>query len=221
MNLITKSYLLILGLLLFSSVEIKAQVTIGMGESPHKDALLDLKETSIGMSDKGILLPRVNLKATDNPSPMTESDKSKLKGMTVYNLATVKTGNSSTSVSPGIYYHDGSKWVSASSSNLNWFYMPSANLPTVKGVNKFDLYQNYKDQFTGGKAPSIQIIGNPDAATSLGLFVYEKTDLNYYVTYYDPNVFDNISISNEGMMIYTIKQAPTDSSFINIIFSIK
>lgn len=174
MNLITKSCFLTLILLLFSFIEIKSQVTIGMGESPHKDALLDLKQTSVGVSDKGILLPRVNLIATDDPSPMTESDKSKLKGMTVYNLATVKTGNSSTSVTPGIYYHDGSKWVSTSSSSVNWFYMPSANMPTVKGINEFDLYQNYKDQFTGGLAPNIEIIGNLSADILPPITIYEK-----------------------------------------------
>lgn len=221
MNLITKSYCLTLILLLFASVAMKAQVTIGMGAPPHKDALLDLKETALGESDKGLLLPRVSLKATDNLYPMTESDKSKLKGMTVYNLSTINTGNVSTSVTPGIYYHNGDEWVATKNSGVNWFYMPSANIPTNKGVNTFNLYQNYVNQFTGGFAPNIKIIGNPDAGTLPQIATYKETELNYYVTYYDPNLFDNISISDTGIMTYTIKEAPSEYSFINIVFTIK
>ncbi len=98
-----KLYVSILFLLspLYNNSGLEAQVTIGSGIPPHKDALLDLKEDNGGSSEKGLLLPRVALSQTTSPSPLSEH----VEGMTVYNTAT--TGD----VVPGYYYSDGTKWI--------------------------------------------------------------------------------------------------------------
>ena len=64
--------LLLFGILLFMPQHIQGQVTIGTSVSPHQDALLDLKENSNGTATKGLLLPRVELIALNNKSPLNE-----------------------------------------------------------------------------------------------------------------------------------------------------
>ncbi len=97
-----KCYLLVL--MFLSPFCANAQVTIGSGEEPHTDALLDLKQNEDGTSTKGMLLPRVSLTSTASEEPLSAH----VAGMTVYNTAT------NNDVTPGIYHNDGTKWVRAS-----------------------------------------------------------------------------------------------------------
>ncbi len=66
-------------------------------------------------NNKGMLLPRLALVATDSTKPLTAH----IQGMIVYNLSNSGIGNKA--VSPGYYYNDGTQWVrilgSVSSSN--------------------------------------------------------------------------------------------------------
>ena len=45
--------------------------------------------------------------------------------------------------------------------------------------------------------------------------------LYYYITYYDNNVIDNVDITEEGLMNYTVKGTPSDVSFMNVVFVVK
>ena len=94
--------LLLFGILLFMPQHIQGQVTIGTSVSPHQDALLDLKENSNGTATKGLLLPRVELIALNNKSPLTEH----VKGMLVYNTKDIDDD-----VFEGCYYNDGTQWI--------------------------------------------------------------------------------------------------------------
>ena len=69
---------------------------------PNKDALLELES-----ANKGLLQARVALVQTTNPAPLTAH----VAGMMVYNTATAND------VSPGVYYNDGTKWISAKGAN--------------------------------------------------------------------------------------------------------
>ena len=76
---------------------IYAQNNVGIGtNSPNASSVLDVTAT-----DKGLLIPRVALVQTTNPSPVTSPATSLL----VYNTATVND------VVPAFYYWDGSQWV--------------------------------------------------------------------------------------------------------------
>lgn len=75
-----------------------AQVGIGT-TNPNSSSILDITAT-----DKGLLLPRLNLVATTNYQPLLAH----VAGMMVYNLATIND------VTPGYYINDGSKWHSIS-----------------------------------------------------------------------------------------------------------
>jgi len=70
------------------------------GTAADASAILDVSSTSQGM-----LVPRLALTATTDPSPITNPANS----LIVYNTAT--TGD----VTPGFYYWEGSKWVQLSS----------------------------------------------------------------------------------------------------------
>ncbi|PQA89989.1 hypothetical protein B0A69_21450 [Chryseobacterium shigense] len=87
--------------IIFSSVPsaMMAQVGIGLA-SPNTNAMLEVSSTN-----KGILLPRVALTATNNPAPLSAH----VAGMTVYNTAT-NTSVAANPVYPGEYYNDGTQW---------------------------------------------------------------------------------------------------------------
>jgi len=93
-----------------------AQVKIGNNpESIHSDAILEMET-----ANKGMLLPRIALNATDDPAPLSAFTA----GMTIYN--TVTAGAGATAVSPGIYYSDGEQWVKA------------ANIAPATGVQRVE-----------------------------------------------------------------------------------
>ncbi|WP_051285425.1 hypothetical protein [Aequorivita capsosiphonis] len=76
-----------------------AQVGIGTTD-PDGDALLELSS-----NDKGLLIPRVQLTATDLSAPLSTS----VAGMLVYNTAS--DGSGANAVTPGFYYNDGTNWI--------------------------------------------------------------------------------------------------------------
>lgn len=122
-----------------------------------------------------------------------------------------------------------------------FFYMPAVIFNTkIQGTGlKRDLYQDYVNQFTGGKvgpgnanynishgAPGSSvleytggIVGSEEAPADITVF--EKGELHYYVTYYDTKVFKNLSISKEGVLTYDIIGTATPASYMNIVFVIK
>jgi hypothetical protein len=78
-----------------------ANDNVGIGtNNPNMSAQLDMTDT-----DRGILINRVALLATNNASPVT----SPATGLFVYNTANASSG--STEVLPGFYFWNGSQWV--------------------------------------------------------------------------------------------------------------
>ncbi len=113
-----KNLLLIHMMMLLGLSQIDAQVTIGSGNPPNTNALLDLKESGT-TSTKGLLMPRVALISTTSYAPMTAHEM----GMTVYNTAT--QGD----VTPGYYYNDGNKWIRLETPAA-WFVSGTENIAT-------------------------------------------------------------------------------------------
>lgn len=84
---------------IFSCIHAQAQTGIGT-TAPDENAVLEVKSIS-----KGLLIPRLSLRATDNYKPLLAH----VNGMIVYNTATA--GDFPNNVTPGFYYNDGTKWV--------------------------------------------------------------------------------------------------------------
>ncbi len=84
---------------------LNAQVVINRtGDNPHPDAMLDIQDTT-----KALIIPRIALRSTVLSTPLN----SFAAGMVIYNTATSGVGSSS--VTPGLYYSDGIKWIRATS----------------------------------------------------------------------------------------------------------
>ncbi|MGJ1478011.1 beta strand repeat-containing protein, partial [Sphingobacterium spiritivorum] len=108
-----------------------------------------------------------------------------------------------------------------------FFYMPSIIIPTAadqfvaetgvsgESFGTINLYDRYKKQFG---TPMAQ-----NAGVTTALPVLPSGELDYYITWYDTNVFASVSVNNSGILTYTIKANAdvTVGSFMNIVFAVK
>jgi len=195
------------------TIQLRAQVTIGSNDAPDKNALLDLKETGTSAT-KGLLLPRVALTSKTSYSPLKDNH---VKGMAIYNTRVIND------VVEGYYYNDGNKWIRLYAEPDLFFYMPSINLPVDtsdpsynSGKFTVNLYSKYSQQF--GIPGTIK---NPAATSTLK--VYKKEELDYFIVYYDEDVFDAVSVDNDGNLVYSLKPGSviTEKTFMNIVFKVK
>ncbi len=86
---------------LVATFSLQAQVKIGDNPSSiNSNSMLEIEST-----DRGLLVPRVGLKALNSSSPMDAH----VQGMTVYN--TENEGAFPYQVTPGYYINDGSQWL--------------------------------------------------------------------------------------------------------------
>ncbi|MGG5507808.1 hypothetical protein ACPDG4_13365, partial [Myroides sp. C20-1] len=132
-------------------------------------------------------------------------------------------------------------WKEQAKVTPQFFYMPAVIFDTsVAGTATRDLYGEYVNQFTGGSRTSSNSVSYPISHGPAGttpmmygggivgstgapadITVFENDELYYYVTYYDEEVFENLSISADGKLTYTVKSGATSSSYMNIVFVIK
>ncbi len=96
------------------------------------------------------------------------------------------------------------------------FYPPSIAVDaSTNGVGRtLNLYTQYTAQFA---TPAVSSAGAPTAIPT-----YTAAELYYYVTYYDPTVFANVSINASGVMTYDVIAQPADyNSLINVVFVVR
>ena len=97
-----------------------------------------------------------------------------------------------------------------------FFYMPAITFDTSVIATGFikDLYQEYVSQFIN---VGVRSTGAPADIP----YLPSNTDLYYYITYFDPAVFANLSIDANGMLTYDIIGSGTPASYLNIVFVLK
>lgn len=110
------------------------------------------------------------------------------------------------------------RWEPINSNSPTFFYSPSVVVSTdVSDPNfgRIDLYDNYKNQF---KAPMVSSVGSAGY-----IYTYNKNQLEYYVTWYDPSVFSNVAISEMGLLTYQLSAGADTSkpSYMNVVFVVK
>ena len=167
-----------------------------------------------------MLFPRVALLSTTQANPLSDH----VEGMTVYNTANVGD------VTAGHYYNDGSKWIKIATEESaavpSFFYMPSMLLPTdisdpsynsVTEIFTINLHSNYAAQFGLTNSVSVK---DPSASV---LPVLANNKLEYFITYYDNSVFQNVSVSDTGILTYKLASTYTitEKTFMNIVFKVK
>lgn len=138
----------------------------------------------------------------------------------------------------GFYYYDGTDWQRII--RKAQFYMPSIVVPTtVNPRHEVNLYQEYIKQYAHENASNIDtdaastnatdinkihIPNDRPIASSVGaspLKIYKKDDLDYFVVYYDKNVFTDLNITPEGVLTYKVTAEGAKNisaqTFMNIV----
>ncbi|HCO67212.1 MAG TPA: hypothetical protein DIT04_05575 [Dysgonomonas sp.] len=223
--------LFVLNVIVMATSRLYAQVTIGSDLEPAKAALLEIKtkdggdQGDVSSTGGGILFPRVEIEDLSRLNVFSgiadseinsEEQQKRHKGLTVYNVGSNKQ-DGSINVEAGIYTWDGGKWQKAGiQKEVGFFYMPSIeiDLSTPPPAQGIDLYEKYEQQFTHPKA----------ASTTDPIPVFGRSDLHYYITDYDEDIFDTVNVSADGKMTYTLQAslpAEVCCSFINIVFVVK
>jgi len=206
-----KKNFLLLFIVFVLAINAKSQVTIGSTDVPEPGAVLELKSSSLGF-----LPTRVNLVKLSLPDPLPAHTE----GMLVYNM---KVSEADT-LQAGFYYNTGERWIHLSTTpsfSKSWFYMPSivfdTSTVTPEGKNVVvDLYGEFKKQLNDDTNTGVVAsAGAPNRALST---IPLSTDIHYYVTAYDPLVFEIDEISADGKMTYRILDIASDSTYINIVF---
>jgi hypothetical protein len=229
-------FLLILIITGVSCFEAKGQVTIGSDIAPLSGVLLDIKskagtagsgDATTDASGGGLGLPRVTLASETTLAPFlpsaTPAQMKDRTGLMVYNISTTSP------FKPGVYVWDGAKW-NVAGGGVKWFYMPPINVdapisstPQPKTVN---LYDKYKEQFTKSgntrwrSSNDTGLAGIPSPENGA---LYAANQLDYVITYFDTNVFDNVSVNASGLMSYTVKAnaSITSATYFNIVFVVR
>ncbi len=101
--------------------------------------------------------------------------------------------------------------------NSRIFYPPAIAVVanTIDTDLTIDLHQQYLNLF---ESPAISSTSAPGAIPT-----YDQDELYYYITDYDTDVFENITIDDNGLMEYDVKAVATSDtcSFINVVFVVK
>jgi hypothetical protein len=232
MKTLKSVFIFILFIAGISCFEAKGQVTIGSDIAPLEGVLLDIKTKAgtAGLGDAttdaaggGLGLPRVALTSVSSLAPFlpsaTSAQMKDRTGLMVYNISNTSPFKA------GVYVWDGEKW-NVAGRGVKWFYMPSVNVTiTSTGTGKtFDLYNAYKNQFTkqgnatwASNNSNLSYVPSPE---NTGL--YASTELDYIITYYDQVVFNNVSVSNSGMLTYDVNTLnTTPKTYFNVVFVVK
>lgn len=126
----------------------------------------------------------------------------------------------------GFYYYDGTDWQRII--RKAQFYMPSIVTPTTVGTHTINLYEEYIKQYADSNGTNTSNKQAPNRSWNIqtnnndnSLKTYAKNDLDYFVVYYDNNVFTNLNITEEGVLTYevTTESAKKISAqtFMNIV----
>ncbi|MGS4344880.1 hypothetical protein ACKUSY_04580 [Myroides odoratus] len=158
---------------------------------------------------------------------------SEIKNGTILPEDIAKAGNNQVLVTNGSGIPE---WKNKAKVAPQFFYMPAVIFNTkTTGTNLTrDLYQDYVNQFTTASGTSYNIAHganqgslpyNGGVISSSGapavMDVFDRGELYYYITYYDTNVFADISINENGVLKYSIIGTATPASYMNIVFVIK
>lgn len=126
----------------------------------------------------------------------------------------------------GFYYYDGTDWQRII--RKAQFYMPSIVTPTTEGTHTINLYEEYIKQYADSNGSNTSNKQAPNRSWNIqtnnsnnSLKTYAKDDLDYFVVYYDNNVFTNLSITEEGVLTYTVTTESAKNisaqTFMNIV----
>lgn len=204
------------------------QAQVGVNTNVPKVSL-DVQALAVDATTaEGLTAPRLTL------AQLTSKDARYVADQTativyVTSVAGGTTAKTAKVTAPGYYYFDGNIWQSIGPDpNMRFFYMPSIALPTDAsdpsynaGTQTFtvNLYTAYSNQF-GLTFAGTSATKSPGATT---LPVQASNALEYFITYYDNTVFQNVTLSDAGVLTYRLPATLpfTDNTFMNIVFKLR
>lgn len=192
----------------------------------HIKADKDNKDTN-----PGLIIPTVSKDKLDTGNPV-ESTLVYYSGGSNSAYINQNTGSTTENIGSkkGFYYYDGTDWQRII--RKVQFYMPSIVVPTtVSDHHTINLYQEYIKQYAHENVSNVYdndktIIpsSNRPIASNMGaspLKIYKKDDLDYFVVYYDKNVFTDLNVDENGVLTYKVTAEGAKNisaqTFMNIV----
>ncbi len=182
-------------------------------------------------NNPGLIIPDVSKDKLDTGEPVESTLVYYSEGSnSVYINQNDQSTTENIGSKKGFYYYDGTDWQRII--RKAQFYMPSIVVPTTIGDHSINLYEEYLKQYAHENVSNVDkddksIItssSNRPIASSVGaspLKIYKKDDLDYFVVYYDKNVFTDLNITPEGVLTYKVTAEGAKNisaqTFMNIV----
>lgn len=179
-------------------------------------------------NNPGLIIPDVSKDKLDTGEPVESTLVYYSEGSnSVYINQNDQSTTENIGSKKGFYYYDGTDWQRII--RKAQFYMPSIVVPTTVGPHSIDLYEEYIKQYADSngtntsnkQAPPNRSWNIQTNNSNNHLKTYAKDDLDYFVVYYDNNVFTNLNITDKGVLTYevTTESAKNISAqtFMNIV----
>lgn len=188
----------------------------------HIKADKDNKDNNPGLIIPNVSMDKLNAEGHEESTLVYYSDGSNSTyinqntGSTTENIGSKK----------GFYYYDGTDWQRIIRKAQS--YMPSIVTPTTVGTHTINLYEEYIKQYADSNGSNTSNKQAPNRSWNIqtnnsnnSLKTYAKDDLDYFVVYYDSNVFTNLSITEDGVLTYTVTAEGAKNisaqTFMNIV----
>lgn len=224
-----KKVILTIGILAGVSSTFAQVGRVGINTDDPKATLHIKADKNNKDNNPGLIIPTVSMGKLDTGEPVESTLVYYSEGS---NSAYINQNTGSTTENigskKGFYYYDGTDWQRII--RKAQFYMPSIVTPTTQGDHSINLYEEYLKQYAHKNASNIDTRDNinipndrPIASRegASPLKTYRKNDLDYFVVYYDNNVFTNLSIAEDGVLTYTVTAEGAKNisaqTFMNIV----
>lgn len=178
-------------------------------------------------NNPGLIIPDVSKDKLDTGEPVESTLVYYSEGSnSVYINQNDQSTTENIGSKKGFYYYDGTDWQRII--RKAQFYMPSIVVPTTVGPHSIDLYEEYIKQYADSNGTNTSNKQAPNRSWNIqtnnndnSLKTYAKDDLDYFVVYYDKNVFTDLNVDENGVLTYTVTAEGAKNisaqTFMNIV----
>lgn len=229
-----KKVILTIGILAGVSSTFAQVGRVGINTDDPKATLHIKADKNNKDNNPGLIIPDVSKDKLDTGEPVESTLVYYSEGS---NSAYINQNDQSTTENigskKGFYYYDGTDWQRII--RKAQFYMPSIVMPTTVGTHTINLYEEYIKQYADSNGSNTFNKQAPNRSWNIqtnnsnnSLKTYAKNDLDYFVVYYDNNVFTELSITGDedtekgaGVLEYTVTEQSAKNisaqTFMNIV----
>lgn len=222
-----KKVILTIGILAGVSSTFAQVGRVGINTDDPKATLHIKADKNNKDNNPGLIIPTVSMDKLDTGEPVESTLVYYSDGS---NSAYINQNTGSTTENigskKGFYYYDGTDWQRII--RKAQFYMPSIVTPTTVGTHTINLYEEYIKQYADSNGSNTSNKQAPNRSWNIqtnnndnSLKTYAKDDLDYFVVYYDKNVFTDLNVDEDGVLTYTVTAEGAKNisaqTFMNIV----